>query len=196
MQNLDLAGAADQITTTVNNATTQLNAVLGNVGLSGLISLKVLDQQKNITSSGGYIHAVAGLTALHVAITPPANLATIVNTLNGVPVVGGAVGETNPISGLFPQGTSAGPVNTAMASLNSAVGGNVLGALAQGATVDAVSLSSTSDFAVSPTNPAAPTAVPAKLATTGGPTQVLGLVGLLLLATVAALRWLRRPATH
>ena len=197
VQNLDLAGAADQLTATVTAATAAVNAVLANVNLSGLVSLKVLDQTKNITSSGGYVHAVAGLTALHAAVTPPANLAAIVGGLNNVPVVGAAA-EANPISGLFPQGSSADPVSAAMSSLNAALVPNGLGALAQGATVDAVQLSSTSDFAVgaTPANPAAPTAVPAKLAATGGPTQVLGLLGLLLLAIVVALRWLRRPATH
>jgi len=197
VQNLDLAGAADQLTATVTAATAAVNAVLANVNLSGLVSLKVLDQTKNITSSGGYVHALAGLTALHAAVTPPANLAAIVGGLNNVPVVGAAA-EANPISGLFPQGSSADPVSAAMSSLNAALVPNGLGALAQGATVDAVQLSSTSDFAVgaTPANPAAPTAVPAKLAATGGPTQVLGLLGLLLLAIVVALRWLRRPATH
>ena len=144
-----------------------------------------------------FMTGTTNITALHAAVTPPANLAAVVGALNNVPVVGEPA-EANPISGLFPQGTSADPVSAAMSSLNAALVPNGLGALAQGASVDAVQLSSTSDFAVgaTPANPAAPTAVPAKLAATGGPTQALGLLGLLLLATVVALRWLRRPATH
>jgi hypothetical protein len=194
-QNLDLAGAANQVTTAVAGATSQLDGVLNNLGLSGLISLKMLDQSKSISTSGGYTQALAGLNVLHVAITPPANLSAIVNGLNNV-AVPGAAAQTNPISGLFPQGTSPAALDAAMASLNSSLVPSALGALAQGATVDAVTLQSASNFGVNttPANPAAPNAPAGTLATTGGRTQLLGFVGLLLLATVAGLRWLRRPA--
>ena len=70
-------------------------------------------------------------------------------------------------------------------------------ALTDGATVDVLSVGASSAFVPSgtPANPPAATPQNGTLAVTGGPTQVLGFIGLLLLATVAGLRWLRRPAT-
>jgi len=72
-------------------------------------------------------------------------------------------------------------------------------ALAQGATVDVLSVGASSAFTAAPgstpSNPSAATPANGTLAVTGGPTQLLGFIGLLLLATVAGIRWPRRPAT-
>ena len=88
-------------------------------------------------------------------------------------------------------------LSTAMATLNGVVPTRAAGALTDGATVDVLSVGASSAFVPSgtPANPPAATPQNGTLAVTGGPTQVLGFIGLLLLATVAGLRWLRRPAT-
>ena len=182
---VDLGSTAAQVSSLVNGVASQVNGVLTTLdpGLAGLVSVKVLDQNKSITSSGGYTHALASLTALHVAVTPPAALTSIVRGLNA---------SETPISGLFPQGSTPDPVSQLMSTLNSTLGVSALGG---GATVDAVSLSSTSDFTV-PASPGTvtPNAPSGTLAVTGSGTQLLGLAGLLLLALGVTARWLRRRA--
>jgi hypothetical protein len=90
------------------------------------------------------------------------------------------------------------PLSDSMATLNQVLQTTGAGALAQGASVDVLQVGASSAFIPSgttPANPSAATPANGTLAVTGGPTQVLGFIGLLLLATVAGLRWLRRPAT-
>jgi hypothetical protein len=182
---VDLGSAASQLTSLVNGVTSQVNGVLTLVdpALTNLVSVKVLDQTKSVTSSGGYTHALASLTALHVAVTPPAALSTIVSALNA---------SDSPISGVFPTGSTPAPVNQAMSTLNSTLGVSALGG---GATVDAVTLSSTSDFTVAAPAAVTPAAPTGTLAVTGSGTQLLGLAGLFLLALGVTARWLRRRAT-
>jgi len=172
----------------VTNANTTINQVLTQVGLGNLITLKALDQSKSLGTQNGYVNALANLTGLHVAIAPLSSLA------------GGATAaaSTDTIGQLF---TLAGagnvpPLSSAMQTLNSVLG---VSALAQGATVDVLSVGASSAFTAAPgstpSNPSAATPANGTLAVTGGPTQLLGFIGLLLLATVAGIRWLRRPAT-
>ena len=184
---IDLAATAAQVTTAVNNVQTTVNGVLNTVGLGNLITVKVLDQAKSVGSSGGYVNALANLTALHVAIAPLSSVAG-----------GTAQAATDTMGQLLGAG-NVPALSPAMASLNALLPTTAVGALTQGATVDALSVGASSAFAVpgsaSSVNPAAPTPQTGTLATTGGPTQAFGLIGLLLLATVAGLRWLRRPVT-
>jgi hypothetical protein len=90
-------------------------------------------------------------------------------------------------------------LSSAMATLNGVLQTTGAGALTDGATVDVASVGAVSTFTPSssgtPSNPSAATPSNGTLATTGGPTQLLGFVGLLLLAVVVGLRWLRRPVT-
>ncbi|MBV8305734.1 MAG: hypothetical protein JOZ04_16105 [Acidimicrobiia bacterium] len=174
----------------LGNANTTINQVLTQAGLGNLITVKALDQSKSIGTQNGYVNSLANLTGVDVAIAPLSSLAP------GTPPA-----TTPTVGSLFTLAGAGAPpaLSSAMQTLNGVLATTGAGALAQGATVDVLQVGSASTFTPSasatPTNPSAATPQNATLATTGGPTQVLGFVGLLLLATVAGLRWLRRPAT-
>jgi hypothetical protein len=172
----------------VGQANTQITSVLNAVGLGSLIQVKALDQSKSVGTQTGYTNALANLTGVHVAIaplpTPPTAPAVNSPTLGSLYTLAG--GGTPPV------------LSQAMATLSGLPGMPAVGALASGATVDVLAVGAASTFVPtsgSTANPAAPSAPTGTLATTGGPTQLLGFIGLLLLATVAGLRWLRRPVT-
>jgi hypothetical protein len=186
--NLTVPGA--DVASILGNAQTTINTVLTQAGLGNLITVKALDQSKSIATTNGYVNALANLTGVHVAIAPLSSLA------------GGttAAAANDPLGSLYTLAGGGTPpaLSSAMATLNGVLATTGAGALAQGATVDVLSVGSASTFTPSsstPANPSAATPQNGTLAVTGGPTQVLGFIGLLLLATVAGLRWLRRPAT-
>ena len=160
--------------------------MLTQVGLGNLITVKALDQSKSVGTQNGYVDALANLTGVHVAIAPLSSLTG--GTAQAAPAgtIGGILGAANVPA-----------LSSAMQTLNSVLATTGAGALAQGATVDVLQVGAVSTFTASssPSNPPAATPQSGTLAVTGGPTQVLGFVGLLLLATVAGLRWLRRPAS-
>jgi hypothetical protein len=184
--NLSVPGV--DLAAVLTNANTTINNVLTQVGLGNLITVKALDQSKSVGTQNGYVNALANLTGVHVEIAPLSSL-TGGTALAAPPVtVGGLLGAGNvPV------------LSQAMATLSGLPGMPAVGALATGATVDVLSVGAASAFvpasSSTPSNPAAATPQNGTLAVTGGPTQILGFVGLLLLATVAGLRWLRRPAT-
>jgi hypothetical protein len=187
--NLTVPGV--DVASILGNAQSTINTVLTQAGLGNLITVKALDQSKSVGATGGYVNALANLTGVHVAINPLSSLA------------GGttAAAATDTIGSLYTLAGGGTPpaLSSAMATLNGVLATTGAGALAQGATVDVLSVGSASTFTPSssstPANPSAATPQNGTLAVTGGPTQVLGFIGLLLLATVAGLRWLRRPAT-
>jgi len=176
------------LATVVSGANSAINSVLTAAGLGNLITVKALDQSKSLGTQGGYVSAVANLTGVHVAIAPLSSLAGGATSQAGTDTMNQILG-----SGNVPA------LSTAMSTLNGLLQTTSTGALADGATVDVLGVGAASQFvpasSTTPANPSAPSAPAGTLATTGGPTQLLGLVGLLLLATVAGLRWLRRPAT-
>jgi len=181
--NLSVPGV--DLASVLSNAQTTVNTVLSNVGLGNLVTVKALDQTRSVATSNGYVNALANLTGVHVAIAPLSSLAGGTTAAAGTDTMGQILGTVPALS-------------PAMATLNTLLPTSVVGALTQGATVDVLSVGASSAFIPAGTttaNPAAPTPQNGTLAVTGGPTQVLGFIGLLLLATVAGLRWLRRPAT-
>jgi hypothetical protein len=181
---VDLASTAQQVTTLVNDTQTKVNGVLGTLGLGNLVTVKVLDQVKSVSADKGYVNALANITGLHVAIAP-------------LGLAGGTAQAATDTMGQLLGAANVPALSGAMASLNSLLPTSVTGALTQGAEVNVLTLGTSSAFVPSstPVNPAAPTPANGTLAVTGGPTQALGLIGLLLLAVVAGLRWLRRPVT-
>lgn len=186
--NLPVAGV--DLATVIGNVNTTIAQVLSTAGLGNLITVKALDQSKSVGTQGTYVQSLANLTGVHAAIAP-------LSSLTG----GTAKAASSPTMGsLFTQAGGGTPpaLSSAMATLGGLPGMPAAGALTQGASVDVLQVGAASTFATSasptPLNPPAATPQNGTLATTGGPTQILGLVGLLLLATVAGLRWLRRPA--
>ncbi|MBV9412082.1 MAG: hypothetical protein JO148_10840 [Acidimicrobiia bacterium] len=177
------------VASVLNTAQTTINQVLTQAGLGNLLTIKALDQSKSVGSQNGYVNSLANLTGIHVAIAPLSSLA------------GGAATaqDANSTIGQILGSGNVPALSSAMATLNGLLQTTGAGALTDGATVDVAQVGAVSTFTPSssgtPTNPSAPTPQTGTLATTGGPTQLLGFVGLLLLAAVVGLRWLRRPVT-
>ncbi|MBV8160399.1 MAG: hypothetical protein JO265_05695, partial [Acidimicrobiia bacterium] len=185
--NLSVPGV--DLASVLNNAQTGVNTVLNEFGLGNLITVQALTQSKSVAPNNGYVNALANLTGVHVAIAP-------LSSVTG----GTAQASTDSLQQLFTLagGGNVPPLSSAMQTLNGVLATTGAGALTGGATVDVLQVGAASAFAPaggSSSTPAAATPQSATLAVTGGPTRTLGLFGLLLLATVAGLRWLRRPAT-
>lgn len=199
---VDLSSAVNQVSTLVNGTTAKLQQVLTTVspGLSNLLSVKVLDQAKDVSASGGYTHALAGLTALSVSITPPSNLQSIVSAVNTGTLLNGVGGLSLPgSSGAGALGSSLGVPNTAGGNKLSVQQVPTLGALASGATLTVGAMSTNGDFAVaggSTAKPTASTPTSGTLAVTGREmAPLLGIGVLFLIAAIGVGRWLRTERT-
>lgn len=196
---LDLAAAAATASSTVSTLTSKLGSTLGaiNPGLANMITVQALTQSKSISASGGYTHALAGITALTVKLTPPANLAAIVGSLNG------ALSAPTSVGSILGSALPALPQASAISQLASSLGNatSAVGALSQGATITVGQVQASADFApvtatAAPSTPAPNAVAPTELPRTGQDSSGLAVLGVLLVATaVGLIRWLRRPAT-
>ena len=174
---VDLAATASQVNSLVSSVNAQVGNVLKTVSpdLAGVVNVSVLDQAKEITSSGGYTRARAGITAVTATVTPPANLAAIVATVTGTAAtVGSTLGSALPA------------LSPAMTQLQSTLG-LATSVLAAPATVRLAEVLSASDFAAA--SAGSPAGAPGgELPRTGG-TPVLPIVaGFLALLAVGARR--------
>lgn len=81
---VDLTAATDQVSSAVSSVNTKIGQVLGgiNAGLANVVKVSVLDKATEVTSANGYSKASAGITGATAVITPPATLASIVDTVN------------------------------------------------------------------------------------------------------------------
>ena len=81
---IDLTAATDQVSSAVSSVNTKIGQVLGgiNAGLANVVKVSVLDKATEVTSANGYSKASAGITGATAVITPPATLASIVDTVN------------------------------------------------------------------------------------------------------------------
>lgn len=132
-----VAGVGTNLTTALAPLAIPLNLS----DLAGLVSVKVLtpDAGNGVSASDGYTHAVSGITAMTVTVTPPSALAAAVAALSaGVGSVGAA---------LTAAGQTVTPLSPAMNAVNTALGGTV-GALGAGGNINIAHLGGTSDFAV------------------------------------------------
>ena len=79
----DVAAAAvgDDVAAAIAGLNTQLGTVLATIdpSLANLVKVSVLDQATSITQEGGYTKSRAGLTAATATVTPPADLAALVD---------------------------------------------------------------------------------------------------------------------
>src|SRR5947208_1558503 len=116
----------------LSNANTTINSVLTQVGLGNLITVKALDQSKSVGTQGGYVNALANLTGVHVAIAPLSSLSSATTSQ----------AATNTMDQLFGS-TPVPPLSAAMPPLNARLQTSSLG---DGATVDVLSVGSTSAF--------------------------------------------------
>lgn len=81
---VDLAAATDQVTGAVASVNTKISQLLGGIdaGLANTVKVSVLDKASEVSSANGYTKASAGITGATAVITPPAALASIVDTVN------------------------------------------------------------------------------------------------------------------
>ena len=183
---LDLASTVAQVNAAVATINTRLASVLGLVdpGLANLVKVSVLDQATSIVSDGGYVRSRAGITAATATITPPANLAAIVDGIVGqVGVAQALVGSAIPVpavSGLMND--LAGTLNLASSALTSP------------ARVQIAQVLSASDYArvAGVTTTGAPGSGTPTLPRTGG-NDLLLLGGLAAVLAIAARRFSRAP---
>ena len=192
---VDLLATAQSLAAKVDTVTSQLDAVLGLVGvpavgdLAGILDVKLLDTTgTGVTKDGNYVKAVANLTGVTVTITPPANLADIVDGLgDGTSVLeqltaldaAAPAGLTMPNTDAMRTLENALTVPTApgTAALVPSVDGAVQ-ALAGGATLSLASLSGTSTFAPQIAGQPATPGAPSELPRTGTSTNAAGLAAL------------------
>jgi LPXTG-motif cell wall-anchored protein len=199
---IDVLATVDQVNALLSQVTTALNGVLGAIdpGLNNLVSVSVLDRNTEVSEVDGYVQALASLTAVTAEITPPADLAAIVNRLlsgTSVSELITRVGATVPaLEGPMSQlGAALGAAGAAAGTSQAAQVPNLLGALASGpSTVQVASLSQVSNFAPTGSqNPAAPVApTGGTLPRTGDESLPALLVAGLLVAAAFGIRRLAR----
>lgn len=198
---LDLGATAGQLSSVLATVQGALDGVLSSIdpGLAGVVKVIPFEKTNSVTPAADGTKAVAGLTALTATITPPANLAQIIQTLTG----GTGIGDLLAGAGLpLPS------LDTAMSQLTTTLGGLDaagfsaqaldLGALAGGAAIRLGSVSAASTYG------AAAAAVPGQpvpqgqLPRTGsdGMPGIAGLAALLLALGIGLPVWTQRPATR
>lgn len=188
---LDLSSALSTVTNTLNTLNSTLSGVLGSISpdLANLLHVGFFDKASNngVTTSGGYVRSLAGITGVNIGINPPSNLTALVTNLVAANGIGSNILGAG---GTLPNLTSLiGPVN---GLLNGALPGNasILGALAGGASIKVADVSAGSNFAA----PVAATPVgTSTLPRTGMNTAGLMLIGLLFAgAGIFGRRWMHR----
>jgi LPXTG-motif cell wall-anchored protein len=177
LSGIDLTSTLAQVTDLVNTIQGTLDGVLSPLGLGGLISVKFFDKASTngVSTSGGYVRSLAGITGLSLAITPPAGLAGIISGL--VPASG--IGQS-----ITDNGGTIPVVSSLMSTLNGTAGlpsvGGVVSALAGGATFKVASVATGSNFAA----PAATATPVSQLPRTGANTTVFLVIGMLMVGAV------------
>ena len=178
---LDATSVVSTVNSALATATGALNSLVGSLGLpANLLGISALDQAKSLTTSGGYVNAVAGLTGLtlKIAAIDPTAVTTALSKLTGPTVsslLGGAVSQLS-----LPATNAMGAVNTLLGSLAPLTGG---------ATVQIASLTSASTFTATP---ATTTVTHTNALPHTGRDGRFALIGMLLAAlALAAVRWVR-----
>lgn len=171
---VDLAGAASQVNDLVGTVNATVSGALANVhpSLGNLVSVSVLDQLESVTADNGYVRSRAGITALTATITPPAELASVISTIQS------ATGAGDILTGL---GAPIPGLDSAMASLEGTLGG-ALQALTGGAVLKVASVQAASDF--SAPGPVAASELPR----TGGFPFLAGLAAVLVVLALGTRR--------
>ncbi|HZQ86207.1 MAG TPA: hypothetical protein VFA83_15275, partial [Acidimicrobiales bacterium] len=184
---IDLLSNAQALTST--SALNAVKSVLGSVdpGLANIIGLKLLDSTgTGVSSSNGYVQALGKLTAVHLSITPPANLAAI---LGGITSANSALTALKTAVPAFNLSSVSLPNVAGMDALNSALKATpaaaAVNALAGGASMDVASVQATSNFV--PVIASAQAAPGATLPRTGRDAGI-AIVGMVLVGMAIAIR--------
>jgi hypothetical protein len=174
---VDLGATTAQLNGVLNTVNGTLGSVLGSISpdLANLVKVNLFakDPATGVTSSGGYIKSLAGVSALTASIVPPLNLAGILGTLTAANGIGSAI---TGLGGTLPV------LSNLMPTLNGLLGG-VTSVLGEGATIKLASVTSGASF----TTPVA--ATNGSLPRTGGTAQMALLGMALVIAAVASRRF-------
>jgi hypothetical protein len=198
---LDLSSTLSQVSNLVNQANGALSSLLGTLSpnLANLVHVSVLDQTKNVSSSGGYNRAVAGITAVSAVIDPSAilgGLSGLVGSLTGASVHSADVSGTSGIVGAITSlGGTVPVISNLVPGLTGALGvANLLGAGPTSVKVGEI-LSGATYISSTPAV-ATPTATPAaNLPRTGShTTEWAALAAILFALALGVRRVVRRPA--
>jgi hypothetical protein len=170
----DLLGPVSQVNELVSTVNSTLSGALGTIhpSLGNLVSVSVLDQLESVTADNGYIRSRAGITALTAKITPPAELASVLTTIESAT----GIGET--LSGL---GAPVPALDSAMADLQGTLGG-ITGMLTNGATLKVADVQAASDFTYSGPLPVS------ELPRTGGYPAMATLAAILVVVAIGTRR--------
>lgn len=190
---IDIASALADVNAAVNTVNDTIGGVLALVhaDLADLVDVKVFERAADhgVTSSGGYVEAVDGITALSATITPPEALADIVATVTGA---AGSVEDT--LEGLGASTDFLEGLGVDMGLLGAELDVTEAGALADGGTVTLASLTSTSNFAPSLPTTGTGTENDRNLAATGSnAVPMTGLAMLLIALGLGFREWVRMP---
>lgn len=126
----------DNVDTTIENSLKTVDSRLGS-----LVDVAVFERRTGhgVSTADGYTKAVDGITALRVAITPPAELADIITTITGT---AGSLGDL-----LTSVGSTLPTLDAAMRTLTTQTNTSSAGALGDGGTVRLASIDNSADFA-------------------------------------------------
>lgn len=140
---VNLIDALSTIDATLDNVDTIIENSLKTVDsrLGSLVDVAVFERRSGhgVSTADGYTKAVDGITALSVAITPPAELADIITTITGT---AGSLGDL-----LTSVGSTLPTLDAAMTTLTTQTNTGSAGALGDGGTVRLASIDNSSDFA-------------------------------------------------
>jgi len=205
---LNLTTTASSLSAVLAGVQSAIGGVLGQVSksLSGIVSVKALTPLagSGVSTTGKYIKALDGITALTATITPPAGLAGLVSTVtsaaNLAQSAAGLLGLAGvPAAAVAGLAAALAPIATLSATLN-----QTLGALANGAVLQVGTLQAQSDFTPAPAAGAIPASpgstttpaggAPGTLPFTGGNPALGALGGAGLAAVIAGRRRLSRRA--
>jgi hypothetical protein len=151
----DVLGLGNVINSTIGGVLAKIHP-----GLADMVSVKLLEQTKDVTSENGYNTALASITAVTATVKPPAQLGAILDQLRATTGVGDVLKTVDA--------TVSGGLDTTMSTLTGLLGGTPVGALrkaavtdalaalAQGATIRIGQVTSSSTFAPRTVNAPAP----------------------------------------
>ncbi|MHB8466760.1 MAG: hypothetical protein ACYDD7_18240 [Acidimicrobiales bacterium] len=180
LPSIDFSTAVNTVNGVIAQGNTLLNGVLAPLGLSNLLSLSLLQQAHNVSQTGSYTTATAGLSVLDLkfASLDPTVVLSAISKLAG-PSVGSLVGAT-PLGSLLSSSNSMGALNALLGQSAS---------LLNGGQIQIASLAGSSTYTFA--SPTAAKATPTQLPHTGGSPQ-LAIIGVLAtIAGLGAFRWRR-----
>ena len=200
---LDVGATVDQVSALVGSAASAVNNVLASISpkLANVVTIELFKHATDVSQSGSYVNAVAGITGVLATVTPPDVCGVLNDVLTQLPV------GLNSLPGVtLPSLPVSGVLATLGSTLNCSVPGilqaqALIPAITTPITVAAAQANSVASFApaqqtttttvtpgATPTSPNGPTGTGTPLARTGANDALFLLVGAMLLTVAYATR--------